>query len=504
MMPELAADIWLEIAHILPRDALATVSLANRRLRELLKALLFAHFDFHPYELQERLLVGSDFPRLPRLPDPVGLQNTVERLEFWSSEAIAPLVRTCAVSPWHEPMEGWTFSASPTPFMLLETFFQHLERFKRLRGLTLRRANFHYSILVDSCAALKLDYLEVEHCGVVPPADIVTGNRIRISRFFFADRAFDERSLAVWLTGFDRDALQDLELHCHFPLRTRGELVVGPFANVGVMSLTMDFGFHEDLRLLAYFPALTSLSIRHWRNNSEDFILPPPGSVHFPQLKILNTTWDLLPLLLSADFTPALEKLGVYACTPSSLISGLRTTLSPHSTQTISSLVLMLDHEGESDWESMQERCDSARNGLEKILGFFPLLKELRVTYLFNSFLEVDDEENVQSISAKYFAALPTIGSLGQTLTTLFITWAFEDDSLAEYASSYRRHGASEDQLVATKNALLERCPELKNVWLDGNLFIYRWQAGIGERDGSFVDDKDDVDLMRAELAPVS
>ncbi|KAJ7056311.1 hypothetical protein C8F01DRAFT_935529, partial [Mycena amicta] len=94
MMPELAADIWLEIAHTLPRDALATVSLANRQLRELLKALLFAHFEFHPYELQDRILIGGPSDR-PRLPDAVEIRETLERLEFWSSEAIAPLVRTC-------------------------------------------------------------------------------------------------------------------------------------------------------------------------------------------------------------------------------------------------------------------------------------------------------------------------------------------------------------------------------------------------------------------------
>ncbi|KAJ7051612.1 hypothetical protein C8F01DRAFT_999211, partial [Mycena amicta] len=94
MTPELASEIWLEIANELYGRDVRMLSLTNRRIRELCKTLLFAHFDFRPYQLPESY--GTQ-RRQPRLPDAAGVQRTRERLEFWSSDAIAPLVRTCKV-----------------------------------------------------------------------------------------------------------------------------------------------------------------------------------------------------------------------------------------------------------------------------------------------------------------------------------------------------------------------------------------------------------------------
>ncbi|KAJ7059119.1 hypothetical protein C8F01DRAFT_1370725 [Mycena amicta] len=479
MMPELAVEIWLEIAQILPRNVLANLSLTNRRFRALSKALLFAHFKFHPYARRTESFIPR-WHEEPRIPDALGLRQTLERLEFWYSDAIAPLVRTCLVSPWDEaqvgPVQGWTFSSSPTPLILLEAFFQVLHRFARLQGLSLHHIDFRYTTFLTSCSALYLEHLEVYNCEVFPSATLAIGDNRRVKKFSLRETRTtrDERSLALWLAGFDRDALQELQLRCKLPSPRWPEsgLVFGTvFANVGVLSLSMGVTeVAEGLRFLACFSDLVSLTIAlpgliySWK-----FELPPlTGNLRFLKLKMLDAPGELLPVFLGMGVAPSLGELSVRSITSNSLVSRLRPTLAPtFTTTTISSLVLELT------------ACDGGGNDhkLEQVLEFFPLLETLRVMlFCYVGRWRVNAEESVNSLPMEFFAGLPKIRSLCASLVALTISWEFGYDSF----DAWPEHNASKTKLVKIKEALLQRCPGLKRLRLDGDMFTYRWQAGGG------------------------
>ncbi|KAJ7062677.1 hypothetical protein C8F01DRAFT_1368417 [Mycena amicta] len=209
-MSDLVDDIWLEIADMLPHAALANISLTNRRFRRLSKALLFANFDFHPYTLVTAL--GVTQPRLPH----ADARRMTERLEFWCSDPIALHLRGLRPGSRSLPSkvvdaEDWSSPiGNETPFILLEAFFQSLDRFKRLRALTLRVLDLHYPTLISSCPALELNHLAVEHCNV---AGFIPGANLHVSKFSFVDHTAKTPVLALWLAGLG---------HVKLPLQGRG------------------------------------------------------------------------------------------------------------------------------------------------------------------------------------------------------------------------------------------------------------------------------------------
>ncbi|KAJ7049538.1 hypothetical protein C8F01DRAFT_961536, partial [Mycena amicta] len=85
-------EIWSETFTHLPTHALQAISLTAHDFTLLARPFLFSSFSFHPYARvhavpADRLL----------LPSPEKIPNYLERLHFWLSDDIAPLVRSCAV-----------------------------------------------------------------------------------------------------------------------------------------------------------------------------------------------------------------------------------------------------------------------------------------------------------------------------------------------------------------------------------------------------------------------
>ncbi|KAJ7051634.1 hypothetical protein C8F01DRAFT_1376733 [Mycena amicta] len=371
MALEVAPEIWLEIAYILPPPALANLSLANHRFREISKPPLFAHFEFHPYAL-ELVVHNREEALLPEEAE--NFQEMSERLQFWCSDAIAPHVRTCMVSPWRNGYRDWKFSASPTPHptVLQQAFLRNLERFKGLRELSVYRLSFQYPEFIASSSALNLGFLGLCCCDIFAVADIDAGdNKLKVKRLSLEDNT-DETPLPLWLAGFDPNALEELELGYRLPTWWRySDLVVEPsFPNVRILSLRLrNVGIQEDLHFLAYFPALTNLSIHDWNLGWKDPDRPPSLMERcFLKLKTLHAASELLPLLLTRKASPSLEKLSVEICTPSSLVSALRTIPTESFSRTISSLVLSFDLPEE---RPPHVESDSTTRYLGEILEFY-------------------------------------------------------------------------------------------------------------------------------------
>ncbi|KAJ6561679.1 hypothetical protein B0H19DRAFT_942704, partial [Mycena capillaripes] len=85
-------EIWLEVFRSFPRDTYSTLkdlSLTLPAFRRLLQPLLFANFDFHPYALD----VDGGF----LLPSTEQVEESLARLNFWCSDEIIPLIRSCRI-----------------------------------------------------------------------------------------------------------------------------------------------------------------------------------------------------------------------------------------------------------------------------------------------------------------------------------------------------------------------------------------------------------------------
>ncbi|KAJ7223587.1 hypothetical protein GGX14DRAFT_351973, partial [Mycena pura] len=89
-------ELWLEVFENLSYDSVIQASLTDRGFCRLTRPLLFSVFDFHPYALSGGISPEENI----YLPAPEKVEKAMERLRFWCSEQIAPLVRSCQISPW--------------------------------------------------------------------------------------------------------------------------------------------------------------------------------------------------------------------------------------------------------------------------------------------------------------------------------------------------------------------------------------------------------------------
>ncbi|KAJ7124641.1 hypothetical protein C8R43DRAFT_958694 [Mycena crocata] len=82
----------------------------SRTFYSISRHLLFDRFLFHPYtvNITDALL----------LPEPQKLELSLDRLNFWCSEDVAPLVRSCIINPWDTEIRAqamlWTTLGSPS------------------------------------------------------------------------------------------------------------------------------------------------------------------------------------------------------------------------------------------------------------------------------------------------------------------------------------------------------------------------------------------------------
>ncbi|KAJ7840149.1 hypothetical protein B0H13DRAFT_2101217 [Mycena leptocephala] len=187
MISEVANELWLEIFNYLPRDTLKDISLAHHNFCRITRPLLFAHFDFHPFALGPN---GTLF-----LPSAAEVAISLERLEFWSSDEIAPLVRSCDLTPCHQiPL----FDAA-TPYVLFNTFFERITRFTGLRRLRSRNIHFTSTAVANLCLMSSLAILHVDHFEV---AAMITR----------------EDGLDHWIPLLSPEHLRELSITCNLGL----------------------------------------------------------------------------------------------------------------------------------------------------------------------------------------------------------------------------------------------------------------------------------------------
>ncbi|KAF7376500.1 L-aminoadipate-semialdehyde dehydrogenase [Mycena sanguinolenta] len=191
-MRQVPNELLLEIFRSLPRHTITALSLTCRKFKDISRPFLFTHLHFHPYSVRDDAIL---------LPPSIVVDGALECLEFWTSDEIAPHVRSCKITPsedtmvWHQNDESkWEileFSiANPdSHYTLLDLFFERLGAFTRLRSFHAELVHFTQAGLATLCRASTLIDVQLVGCGVVAGERIdTTSLQLAVTRFSFAHK----------------------------------------------------------------------------------------------------------------------------------------------------------------------------------------------------------------------------------------------------------------------------------------------------------------------------
>lgn len=188
------SELWLAIFEnggLSPRDIL-NVRLTCRTFAALAKAQAFSLFTFQPFvELQRT------YGRQPLSNHMFARQS--ERLEYWTSESIAPLVRWCIIYPVFDvslPIDEDQSDHGP----LLDGFFRILPRFTVLQRLDCRHIPFSDLALSQLCRLGELMTLKLCDC-VITANTMPTPLKVRDVSFTSCDTfsTSEDRGNVGWL-----------------------------------------------------------------------------------------------------------------------------------------------------------------------------------------------------------------------------------------------------------------------------------------------------------------
>ncbi|KAJ7327639.1 hypothetical protein DFH08DRAFT_1026787 [Mycena albidolilacea] len=118
-------ELWLGIFRCLPTNTLKDLSSTDTRFKGIFRPLLFTHFHLHPFGIS------------PESPE---FTRALERLDFWCSYAVAPLVRSCSITP-----RGRMEASPASRYPLFSLFLERLGQFTGLRELSARWAHLTQS-----------------------------------------------------------------------------------------------------------------------------------------------------------------------------------------------------------------------------------------------------------------------------------------------------------------------------------------------------------------------
>ncbi|KAJ6546755.1 hypothetical protein DFH09DRAFT_1506527 [Mycena vulgaris] len=411
-------ELWVEVFKYLPKTCLRDVSSTYRTFSRISRPLVFSDFDFHPYA------VGAGDRRL--LPSATEVKRSFERLNFWCSPEIAPLVRSCKITAW-----VWyprTFSDTETPYILLAAFFDRLSCFARLQTLYALCIDFTQIGVVGLCRLPVLTRLHIVNCIVAARERAnTTALSLKVSSFILER---EREGVDHWITLLDPDYLRemDVELSSHVFARTVANR--SPFPHVHKLSAIMDNsltmrwgGADPTVHISGLLPALTEYT---GPCNTLCLFLPRETLTHL-----------VTPRCLPADFLRQLEGIGT-----------------PHN---IPSLDLTFD--------------DFDRAALDKLCRFFPRLTDLQITIIFGGEdSAIDDGANPKPTT--FCHALATSPALPPTLKNLAISWYYEGED-------QNIPPVDESDFAPLRDALVARCPALTSLRFDGHKFLFRWRKGL-------------------------
>ncbi|KAJ7612895.1 hypothetical protein DFH06DRAFT_1344808 [Mycena polygramma] len=285
----------------------------------------------------------------------------MERLDFWFSDDIAPLVRSCEITPSTGPGDF----QHQNPWLLLDAMLERLPRFSGLRHIQMVRVQMNQIGAESLCSLSNLKHLNAEQCSVDPDGGIDTTNlKLRVSSFPFRgnleiytdarQRGDPPRAQTHWAEMLDRDSLREVDACpvCNlFSLSDEDDRdyvyseELPPFSNVRKLSAWMMLeNMEENPAVLEKFPAVRTLALESWGSPEDSDELPEDV---LPVLAEYSGSYETLHLFLPE---PTLTRLIITKCDPEDLITKLEEIDVP---ATLTSLDLTFTSLTNSDLDSI-------------------------------------------------------------------------------------------------------------------------------------------------------
>ncbi|KAJ7614288.1 hypothetical protein DFH06DRAFT_134417 [Mycena polygramma] len=464
-------ELWLEIANNFweyDRQTLLNFSLACRTFRGVSRPRVFAKFAFEVYRITtEGALL---------LPSPAEVDMRLERLDFWCSPEIAPLVRSCEIDEsWsNRNSSDWTYNAVD-PYVLLDAVFERLPHFMCLQQLTARHLHFTQNGINILSRLPPLTRLAVSLCRVALHEHIKPHlHTLRVSDFDLSPGYNRPPGNDFWIPMLQPQDLRSLRVSFDACCMGRQISDIPLFPNVQRLEASMDFPTPADnLAILAKFPAVRILRLRG-KELLETAVSPCSPAI-FPALREYSGPYQSLPLFSVAE---SLTHFTTSHCSPQELISRI---------------------------QGIQSNITSVHVDFEKLniaefntlIALLPRLTELLIRIRVSSISDMFKREtyNVKKLAkdmvvhgrygdglrtgfkpSAFFLTLPNVPFLPPTLERLAIAWECYELLDMEDFCAYKV-----PDFVKLRDTLRARCPRVKWLYLHGFYFMLEWRDCDGK-----------------------
>ncbi|KAJ7151922.1 hypothetical protein C8R43DRAFT_1235912 [Mycena crocata] len=270
------------------------------------------------------------------------MDAALDRLNFYSSPEIAPLVRVCEITPWDRTgRSGWKFRARDEPYILLHDFYSRLPCFTNLHSVRASQLRLTQQALANLCLLPRLHHLSLtEGCRAVPGhiLDLTLVRFETLTCFEYHEKP-GAMEVESWFFLLPPAALSELDIRFNpenfGEQQCRKEIDLFPsFPSVQRLTITENAWIMDRTRLfLSKFPALRFFSIRHClRRAYPSLLLPSP---ELPPLleEFIGYHEDLHTFLPH----PSVTRLTIHSSVPG-FISVLQTIGSGNNLTSFSSL----------------------------------------------------------------------------------------------------------------------------------------------------------------------
>ncbi|KAJ7061826.1 hypothetical protein C8F01DRAFT_1138449 [Mycena amicta] len=490
-------ELWIETFKDadLSFDDLQALCLTNRSFVHLARPLLFSHFRFRAYVSEPDANIPGEL--VLQLPNARLVQRNLERLEFWLSDTIAPLVRTCEIESWGRrglsSLDG-PFTPLDHPDGMLGPLVAQLERFSGLQHLILWGLRIGGDLLLKVSRMLSINELKVARCTVkaaVPSSSPRITDGPRISRVVFHGRDYVPRDMDMdmgpWTPFLDPRYLRTLSM-AGFRSWSDAPQAVPIFPRITQLSITISYNWRPQYQsfkeILPKFPAVEVLEITSRSHPTESGILQhlSAGSqAMVASLKelVLFAPIAFVPIFLSPTTSLTHLTLDHWSISASRLLASLPETPLP-SVHSLAFAVL----DSETPTVSPMD-----------ILARFPNVRELRVDLQRQLTGSELGRHFDNPFALTLFASIATSGVLSQEIASIALRHFF-------YAGNGFRAEIPPQRPVKLDEIALLRdkftgYTKLASLILHGGAFYVKWSRDAGGYVAEYMtDDADEATMI--------
>ncbi|KAF7291426.1 hypothetical protein MIND_01287300 [Mycena indigotica] len=467
----LPPEIWLDIFEKLPRTCLPGIVSTGRTFAVLARPLLFAHFYFGPYGLQSPNPHESRRQAVYLTLGPDLQQFDIDRIEFWTSENIAPLVRECSIVPWDPEETDTTFIvAEDVALRLLNVFFDRIHHFTRLHTFSAYDVTLTGGMLSKIFHCLPSLTSLLLNLGVSPVSESFTPRSLppSLNKFILEmedNELYSADSLQAYVPFFVPSSLRELCLSGPLNLWSTNPDAIPTFSNVRRLAISIyREGTNPKLAVvLPKFPNVKSLSLYGLDDTDEVFDaywlddVATGCKALLPVLQMVTTYFHIHSPVVLAIFMPGSTCLTCFKyhgrLEPDALLPFFSTFRLP-------SLVSL----------SVQLVGVVSLHSLKPIWYCFPALKHLDLG--FSCYLSTTQQAYGTSVATEFLTTLYTSSTpwLPPMLKTLVLSWSFASQNSALYMGFYH----APIDLASLSTLLVARYPALRTIGIDGGSFLLK------------------------------